>query len=235
MNTLPMSPAQLGRMMVISPHLDDAVFGCGELLAAAPGTVVATVFAGTPAQTIAQTSWDTSCGFNDSSCAMQARRHEDWTALTSLCATPIWLNFCDSQYGQTPSMSQIGCVLLELLAYWQVDTFLIPIGLWHSDHILAHRAALAAWKDNPGLRCLAYEDSLYRRIGNSLQLRLAEMLCKGIGATPIDIPTGNRAAIKKQAVQCYASQLRGLSTPRRPSDTDLMAPERYWKLGCTDA
>jgi len=36
------------RWLVISPHLDDAVFSCRQLLAQAPGSVVVTVFAGIP-------------------------------------------------------------------------------------------------------------------------------------------------------------------------------------------
>lgn len=39
----------LGKTLIISPHLDDAVFSYGELLVAKSGSVVVTVFAGEPA------------------------------------------------------------------------------------------------------------------------------------------------------------------------------------------
>ena len=38
----------LDRIVVVSPHLDDAVLGCGLLLDAVPGTTVLTVFTGAP-------------------------------------------------------------------------------------------------------------------------------------------------------------------------------------------
>src|SRR5260370_1341142 len=42
------SAAELERIVVVSPHLDDAVLGCSYLLAAHPGVVVVTAFAGRP-------------------------------------------------------------------------------------------------------------------------------------------------------------------------------------------
>ena len=44
-----------GRLLVISPHLDDAVFACGRLIASHPSCVVVTVFAGLPANTVTTT------------------------------------------------------------------------------------------------------------------------------------------------------------------------------------
>ena len=40
------SPEELERVVVLSPHLDDAVLGCGRLMAAHPGATVVTVYAG---------------------------------------------------------------------------------------------------------------------------------------------------------------------------------------------
>jgi len=44
-------------MLVVSPHLDDAVLSCGRLLAGRPGSVVATVFAGVPSRPDQCTDW----------------------------------------------------------------------------------------------------------------------------------------------------------------------------------
>ena len=49
--------------MVLSPHCDDAVFGCGELLADRPGSTVITVFAGRPGSGVPLTRWDAAAGF----------------------------------------------------------------------------------------------------------------------------------------------------------------------------
>jgi len=53
------------RLTVISPHLDDAVFGAGELIAAHPGAIVITAFAGIPSGD-GLTGWDRDCGFRGS-------------------------------------------------------------------------------------------------------------------------------------------------------------------------
>ncbi|MFN8034416.1 MAG: hypothetical protein U0V73_00560 [Acidimicrobiia bacterium] len=39
------SAAELERVVVVSPHPDDAVLGCAQLMSAHPGCTVATVFA----------------------------------------------------------------------------------------------------------------------------------------------------------------------------------------------
>ena len=41
-------PAELERVVVVSPHPDDAVLSCGQFLARHPGTTVITVFCGQP-------------------------------------------------------------------------------------------------------------------------------------------------------------------------------------------
>ena len=60
--------------VVISPHLDDAVFSCGDWLATHPGAIVMTVFAGVPRDGALHTEWDNRCGFADASHAILARR-----------------------------------------------------------------------------------------------------------------------------------------------------------------
>ena len=61
-------------MVVISPHLDDAVFGCGRLLASRPGSIVVTLFAGVPDDAGQLTDWDARCGFTTAGEAVWARR-----------------------------------------------------------------------------------------------------------------------------------------------------------------
>src|SRR5919106_5159209 len=78
--------AALGRVLVVSPHLDDAVFGCGELLAACPGSIVTTVFAGAPKHS-ELTEWDAAAGFRAGQDVMAARREEDQQALTIVGAS----------------------------------------------------------------------------------------------------------------------------------------------------
>lgn len=75
------SLARLGAIMVISPHFDDAVFSCGHLLAALPGSTVVTVCTALPEKPDILTDWDQRCGFSSAAQAMQARREENRAAL----------------------------------------------------------------------------------------------------------------------------------------------------------
>ena len=79
----------------MSPHLDDAVFGCGQWIASSASSIVVTIFAGAPPADAALTAWDAECGFRGGDDVIAARRAEDRTALARLNATPIWLDFRD--------------------------------------------------------------------------------------------------------------------------------------------
>ena len=69
---------------VLSPHLDDAVFSCGDLIAASGEAVVATVCAGMPPSRETLTEWNAVCGFGSARHAITARREEDRAALSAL-------------------------------------------------------------------------------------------------------------------------------------------------------
>jgi LmbE family N-acetylglucosaminyl deacetylase len=215
-------------VIVVSPHFDDAVFGCGALLAGHPGARVVTVFAGLPRDTRQCTERDARSGFADAHQAIAQRRREDRRALALLKAQPLWLDFADAQYGESPGVEDVAGVLRELLRPLAPDTLLYPLGLFHSDHLLVHSACRAALPALPGLQALAYEDALYRARPGLLQQRLAELAAQGVQATPAPpAPRGGVAPLKAQAVQAYASQLRALGPE---AATDTAQPERYWTL-----
>jgi LmbE family N-acetylglucosaminyl deacetylase len=214
-------------LIVISPHLDDAVFACGALLAANPGSLVVTLFAGVPADAGQCTAWDARSGFADAAQAMHARREEDRRALALLEARPLWLEFTDSQYGASPTAGQLSAALQQALRGLAPETLLYPLGLFHSDHRLAHEASHAAAGALPGLRPLLYEDALYRGLRGLLQQRLAELARSGCSLTPARLPADAGSARKAQAVQAYASQLRALGAD---GYADTAQPERYWRV-----
>jgi LmbE family N-acetylglucosaminyl deacetylase len=211
--------------LVVSPHLDDAVFSCGDWLAAHPGALVATVFAGAPDGVTPLTPWDAACGFTDAREAVAARRAEDGAALAILSAGAIWLDFLDSQYLQSPGPAALAEALGAVIERSAACTVLLPAGLFHSDHVLVHAAMLVLLRARPRqLQWIMYEDALYRRHAGWLQRRLAELLASGVAATPIaaGAPAGQR---KRAAIDCYRSQLRALGSP-----PDLLAPEGQWRL-----
>ncbi|WP_244817230.1 PIG-L deacetylase family protein [Caballeronia sp. Lep1P3] len=226
------------RTLLISPHLDDAVFGCGASLAGNAGTLVCTVFTGCPAADVA-TDWDAHCGFANARQAMSARIEEDRRALGVLGATPLYLDFLDSQYvphapdASKPTPEKIARALLDAIDEHRPDALMIPLGLFHSDHALVHEAACEAWLRHPELSCIGYEESLYRCMRGLLQERLKDLSARGIDATPLNArppahaDAERRDALKRRAVNAYESQLKAFGPD---GYDDVFLPERFWTL-----
>lgn len=145
-------------------------------------------------------------------------------------AKPCWMEFTDSQYGETPHLSLLVERLLEVMRDISPLTVVIPAGLFHSDHGLAHTAALQLFRHIGGLTLLVYEDALYRSIPGLLVDRLALLRDAGFTSTPLTAVSPNCDGPKAAAVQCYASQIRSLETVWPDWRTEVMQPERYWRL-----
>ncbi|TDF66111.1 PIG-L deacetylase family protein [Cupriavidus sp. L7L] len=237
-----------GPVTVIAPHLDDAVFSCGGLIAAARGARVVTVFAGVPPADVPAPDCDRAAGFDSAEQAVRARRREDNRALGMLGAQPVWLDFWDSQYGRRHTPREIADSLQPVLLAQTDGMVVAPLGLFHSDHVLAHEACrllmqaaqvrAAAWAallvPSRGqaasalpVQWLYYEDVIYRRLPGVLQQRLAECLGAGLQATPVNLPVSQHLAQKSYAVNAYQSQVQMFGEEQL---CDLCAPERYWSL-----
>jgi LmbE family N-acetylglucosaminyl deacetylase len=224
------SVSELGKLLIISPHLDDAVFSCGEMMACKGDAIVATMFSGLPPAALPLTPWDAASGFTGSHEAMELRREEDRRAMAILYATPVWLDFLDSQYNDPPSEIDLAQAIADQIEAHEPDTIMLPAGLFHSDHVITHQAGLLARGHYLDRTWYMYEDMLYRRIPRLLQERLTGLAHFGIDATPVAFNTHDQAERKRQAVQCYASQLLALATPGRAGHGDIYAPEGYWRL-----
>jgi hypothetical protein len=132
-------------VVVLSPHLDDAVFSVGaSILRAARGGArvsVLTVFAGDPCSTAPAGSWDRQAGFATEGEATTARRREDDRACALVSATPIWLSFRDEQYSSGSDDEAIAGAIADALA--PADTLLMPgFPLSHRDHLRVVRLVL---------------------------------------------------------------------------------------------
>ena len=89
----------LERVLLFSPHFDDAALGAAHMLGAHPDSLVVTVFGGPPAQYPDPPSdWDALGGFRAGDDVVALRREEDAAALKVLDARPLWLEFVDHQY-----------------------------------------------------------------------------------------------------------------------------------------
>src|ERR1700686_1227962 len=105
-STIIRRPSQLhstGRLLVVSPHLDDAVLSCEALLKYACDVHVLTIFAGDAPSGAPVAAWDLRCGFSAGVNVMEARRAEDAQALATLGAKPLWRDELQEGYRTEPA------------------------------------------------------------------------------------------------------------------------------------
>jgi LmbE family N-acetylglucosaminyl deacetylase len=126
-----------GRVVVVSPHLDDAVLSLGSTIAAAArrgATVeVLSVFCGDPVSPAPAGAWDLKSGFGSEGEASQARRQEDRAACATLGATAHWSPFGDEQYERRGDEREVGAAVATVAD--GADVVLIPgWPLENSDH-----------------------------------------------------------------------------------------------------
>lgn len=225
-----MVPAPLQRLLVVSPHCDDAVFSCGALLHAHPGSTVVTVFAAGPDHDDPLTDWDCAAGFQPGEDVMARRRHEDWRALSLLSAHPLWLEFHDSQYRRNQAFEPISQALQGVLYTVKPHAIFTPWGLFHSDHRLTSDACLALRRHFSRQAWFFYEDAIYRRIPELLSTRIALVRAGGHRARRTAVHSPGDAARKLEAVHCYQSQLKALTSRGPPGYQDVFEPERFWLI-----
>lgn len=85
-------------VVILSPHLDDAVLSCWHVLDGAGEVEVVNVFAGVPPAGAATGWWDRASGSGDSARAVRARIDEDRAALAMAGRRALNLDFLDAQY-----------------------------------------------------------------------------------------------------------------------------------------
>lgn len=215
--------------LFVSPHLDDAVFACGQWIASSPSSIVVTIFAGAPPADAVLTAWDAECGFGDGDDVVAARRAEDRAALALLGATPIWLDFRDDQYGEPRTAQTIADTLASVIGPERAAAIHFPLGLFHRDHLRASDAC-AMLVDRVTARAFhVYEDALYRRITGAVDARRDALRERGLDLVRCTPSLACDAqSRKREAVACYRSQLRALRT--REAYGDLDAPEAHWRV-----
>jgi LmbE family N-acetylglucosaminyl deacetylase len=236
-------------VVILSPHLDDAVLSCWHLLTQ-PGEVsVINVFAGVPADLSEPAWWDEYTGATDSGERVRERIQEDRRALALAGREPTNLSFLDEQYREhdqplAPLLEQI-----EQLLPPEAEIYAPAALANHTDHVLVRTAALK-------LRTAGSDVSLYADLphgtvhgwpawvsgshkpatkdlaGASWEYALA-----GTGATapnlhPLDAQTRAR---KLAAVQMYRTQLEALTefVGRSLTDREALGYEVVWATGST--
>ena len=230
--------AELSRVVVLSPHLDDAVLSCGQLLTRWPGTTVVTVFCGFPAEILDPPNWWSQIsGFGPGDDVVAARRAEDVRALARLGAHPHHLDgfperdLQPEQPVATPM--QVADALAEALATVEPTLVLVPMGLANPEHVCVHDAALIV-RDRLGAdrpAWIAYQDIAYHQIPGQLAWRVAKLFKAAVWPTPVAMPVAADPRAKREAMAEYTSQVKALEADwglwRR---LDAPTPEQYWRL-----
>jgi hypothetical protein len=232
-----MTGAPEGRVLIVSPHLDDAALSCAALLDRPQGADVLTVFAGSP-DPPRQGHWDARTGFASSAEAMAARLEEDQAALGSSPGALLRLNLLDVQYldgDRDPAEAQVvtteverwlgsggeGCVALPAGAGRAGESGRGPAR--HPDHVFVRDALLPALARHPRAGLLLYEELPYRWGGRARAPELGRW-------EYIELPVDRERKAARNAV--YASQVAHLTSSGKRLDlpADLPAEECYLLL-----
>lgn len=142
------------RIVVLSPHLDDAPLSVGALIARAARSgshvTALTVFAGNPDNDGPAAPWDTACGFASAGDAARGRREEDVRACEILGVEPDWLPFADMDYRPERDADEVWAAVAPKLE--GADLVLTPgWPLEHPDHLWLTRLAVERMGPDPRL------------------------------------------------------------------------------------
>jgi LmbE family N-acetylglucosaminyl deacetylase len=143
--------------VILSPHLDDAVLSCWQILTSSADVRVVNVFAGVPSADAAPGWWDMSSGRHDPVRTMRERIEEDRSALALIGRDHVNLDFLDNQYRRRPQAIEplVDAVLASLpsdAVVWAPGAFVAQPdhadvraagGEPHPDHVAVRSAALA--------------------------------------------------------------------------------------------
>jgi len=206
----------LGRVVVVSPHSDDAVMSLGATIAWAAQTgakiEILTVFSLITTSNAPTGPWDKSCGFDTEGQASTVRREEDRQACRVLGATPRWLEFGAEPYERRGTDEDISYAVRA--ATEGADLVLIPgYPLLHPDH--AYLSELLLRKGVSGQRTVLYTEQPYAYTHNkspqtsAVPAAIEAVVGAPIAWTRVRTERAHRQ-VKLQAVRCYRTQLRRL-------------------------
>jgi LmbE family N-acetylglucosaminyl deacetylase len=200
-----------GRLVVISPHLDDAALSLGAAVASwarlGRAVTVLTVLACDPSSPARAGGWDRRARFATEGEAARARREEDEEACALLGAAPRWLPFGSSDYERHGSDDEIRAAVVSALA--GAETVLLPgFPLTHPDH--SWLASLLTADRLPCARVGLYAEQPYSaRSERSEPRAVSAWLSSRLSPSAFeDVPSSSRDRLAKyRAVRRYRSQL----------------------------
>lgn len=217
---------------MISPHLDDAVLSCGQLINSRPGTVITTILAGFPPGAHGGWSGQTT-GLPVAEDANSMRRDEDQRATRALGARTNWIDIPAQEYGPTSSPSErllsIQQSIVTAVANTEMCSLFLPLGLTHPDHIIVSDAALLAVHAS-NVESYVYMEMPYGQARPGRVRRRLRRIGRRFYMEPL-APFVGDVQKKAEAVNAYASQIETLQQGfGRYFNRVFTDPERYWRV-----
>lgn len=219
-------------VIVISPHLDDGVLSCAQLIDVSSDVTVVTVLAGAPNEL--HTGYNSkSTGEPFAPDAIKKRRGEDADAMSLLSSKFEWLDFLDGDYvNERPRVDDDHAMRDEIIRVLREErpaSVISPLGLYHEDHVLVSDVCIDIARKG-GFEWYLYMDMPYGlAIPRTVSQRLA-IVEKRVDLESREPFSGN-ISIKRQAMKCYVSQYGPTKrSHRRGFRAAMRAPERYWRV-----
>jgi LmbE family N-acetylglucosaminyl deacetylase len=221
-----------GPVLVISPHLDDAVLSCGQLIQSRHGTTITTILAGFPPGAHAGWSGKTT-GLSVAKDANLMRREEDQCASRALGARTAWVDIPAQEYGPAASPTErllrIQEAIVTAIAATTVRSVFIPLGVTHPDHIIVSDAALHA-VGVANLEAYVYMDMPYGQARPGQVRRRLRHIGRKFEVDPL-APFVGDLQTKAEAVNAYSSQVKALQQGfGRSFNQVFIDPEKYWRV-----
>jgi LmbE family N-acetylglucosaminyl deacetylase len=213
-------------VVVLSPHLDDAVMSLGGTMHVlgrlGVATRVVTLFAGDPERCTPPSYWDEHRGTKTAGEAFGERRDEDRAACDVLGVEPVWLPFIDDSYLARRDPDEIWAAVEPHLA--DAAAVLTPgTPLAHGDH--RYTTALAVERLGTSLPTLFYAEQPYssrpRYLAGYVRGRtpstLEHIVDEKVEWSNVKLDEASRDA-KRDAAGCYTGEIAMFGARARVDD-----------------
>lgn len=215
-------------IIIISPHMDDAVFSCWGSITNASKPLVISVFAGLPPAGT-NTLWDFLCHEPNSSKMILRRRLENYNALKDTTASLIYLDFLDNQYLHSKLLDMN--IEKEITGYLNKNVpILFPLAISkiyrHPDHIALRKIGVKL--ANKGYNVVFYPDIPYMILPKHPSDKyLEELLTRSSQNIGINLEITKVVITKKELTNKYQAATKYKS---QYSITNLVSFGRLSKL-----
>jgi LmbE family N-acetylglucosaminyl deacetylase len=199
------------RLLVVSPHCDDAILSLGATLSyhvrRGGSATVITALAGDSTSRAPAGAWDLDAGFHTAGQAAMARQEEDLAACSALGVEAVHVHEPDGQYVRHRDDRHLWATVRDAAPAYD-DVLLPGYPLWHPDHRRVTEVVLNRLQSGGRLRLYVeepYASWLLRRLPTVPTVEHRSLVSGVLWGTAPVRSTDRRRKIR--AASCYRSQL----------------------------